>query len=200
MSAARLTAGALSLVLFGCQAPAETAAPQAPEAPTPPVAPTSPTPAETSGVRLKPGGLVIRNAGGGSSQTVELPFGMAEAAAIQMVSAVRGRAPTRARHAECGAGPLDFADWGDGLSLVFQDGRFAGWWANDQAPATHAADGGVHVGSTLAQVRVAYPIAQVSESTIGPELIVGDLFGTLSGTADTARVTALWAGVSCVFR
>jgi hypothetical protein len=182
--------GAALIALAACGPRDETAAPAAPaEAPAPAQASA---PAAANGVSLTGQGLTV------AGRT--LAFGTAEAETIAAVSATQGgRAPTLGRNEECGAGPIDYADWGDGLQLAFQDGRFAGWWANDNATALRTPQGAA-VGMTLAQARAALPGLQAQESTIGPEFAAGDYFGTLSGLTDDARVTALWAGVSCIFR
>jgi hypothetical protein len=38
------------------------------------------------------------------------------------------------------------------------------------------------------------------ESTIGTEFMSGELSGLLESDAPNAKVTALWAGTSCIFR
>lgn len=184
-----VAATAFSLALAACGS-REDQAPSEPPAPTP-SASASPD-AVARVVTLKGDGLSI----GGR----DLAFGAAKPEVIAALFAVHdGEAPTRSRNAECGAGPLDFAAWGDGLQLAFQAERFVGW-SVDGATATHRTPEGVSVGQTLAQARTAWPTLQVTEDTIGPEFAAGDYFGTLSGLTDAARIKSLWAGVSCIFR
>jgi len=184
-----ITVTAFSLALVACGS-REEKAPSEPSSATP-SAPASPD-AAARVVTLKGDGLSVGGRG--------LTFGAAKAEVIAALFAVHdGEAPTRRRNAECGAGPLDFAAWGDGLQLAFQAERFVGW-SVDGATATHRTPDGVSVGQTLAQARTAWPTIEVTEDTIGPEFAAGDYFGTLSGLTDTARIKSMWAGVSCIFR
>lgn len=170
-----------------------------PETPAPAPA-DAPAPAALGEALLEADGFMPANPGGrGTGRKVA--FGEGEAEVIAFMTRLRGgQAPTRSSNAECPSGPLTFADWGDGFQLAFADGRFAGWMATDAAPAGFATVSGVHVGSTLAEARTALPGLTVQQTTLGTEFAAGELFGFLSGAGDQARVTGLWAGVSCFFR
>ena len=184
----------LALALAACGP--ETPGPAPADAPT---AAAAEGPARLGYAALEADGFTPANPGGGESRKVS--FGEGEAEVIAILTQLRGgQAPTRSSNAECGAGPLTFADWGDGFQLAFADGRFAGWMATDAAPAGFATVSGVHVGSTLAEARTALPGLTVQQTTLGTEFAAGELFGFLSGAGDQARVTGLWAGVSCFFR
>lgn len=188
-------ASVLSLSLAACGQPA---APEPADAPAPSAAPAAP--AHPGQALLEADGFTPANPGGGGTGR-KLSFGEGEAEVIAFLARLRGgQAPTRSSNAECGAGPLTFADWGDGFQLAFADGRFAGWLANDSAPAGFSTTSGVHVGSTLAQARAGLPGLTVEQTTLGTEFAAGPIFGFLSGAGDQARVTGLWAGVSCFFR
>ena len=184
----------LALALAACGP--ETAGPPPADAPT---AAAAEGPARLGYAALEGDGFTPANPGGGESR--KLAFGEGEAEVIAFLTQLRGgQAPTRSSNAECGAGPLTFADWGDGFQLAFADGKFAGWVATDAAPAGFATASGVHVGSTLAEARTALPGLTVQQTTLGTEFAAGELFGFLSGAGDQARVTGLWAGASCFFR
>jgi len=137
---------------------------------------------------------------GGRGTPRPFRFGQAESEVIAALTTLRGRAPERSRNDECGAGPINFVSWGDGMELLFQSGQLAGWAVRRGASPGFATSEGVGVGSTLADLRRAYPGATVRDDTIGPEFQAGELFGTLSGATPDARVTAMWAGASCIFR
>jgi hypothetical protein len=113
-------------------------------------------------------------------------------------------APKLGRLEECGAGPLDQARWPDGLSLYFQDSKFAGW-ALGQRDAGSAATplpttmAGIGIGSTRAELDAAQR-PEVMESSLGTEFSAGGLGGVLDGTRRGARVTHLWAGATCIMR
>ena len=188
-------AAALALLLAAC----------GPEAPPPADAPAAPAPAaeapETMGeALLEADGFMPANPGGRGTGR-KLSFGEADTEVIAFITRLRGdQPPRRSANAECPAGPLTFADWGDGFQLAFSDGQFAGWTAGEGAPRGFSTVSGVHVGSTLAELRAAYPEVEVREDSLGPEFSAGDIHGTLSGTGDDATVTTMWAGVNCVFR
>lgn len=190
-------AAALALLLAACspEAPAPADAPAA-EAPTP----GAPAPTELGEALLEADGFMPANPGGRGTGR-KLTFGETEPEVIAFLTRLRGdQPPRRSANAECPAGPLTFADWGDNLQLAFSDGRFAGWTAGEGAPRGFATVSGIHVGSTLAEIRAAHPDVEVREDSLGPEFAAGEIYGTLSGTGDDATVTTMWAGVNCVFR
>ncbi len=167
-------------------------------APAEPETPASPS-ARLTEVRLDKTGLTPANPDGGTGR--RLVFGEGEETVVAFLSVLHGGArPERTSNAECPAGPMIFADWGDGLVLSFQDDRFAGWIADETAAPGVAAEGGVRVGSTLAQVRAAWPGVETRADSLGPEFTANGLSGTLSGPAESATVTRLWAGATCIFR
>lgn len=189
---------ALALLLAACgpEAPPPADAPAPAEA----AAPGAPAPTQLGEALLEADGFMPANPGGRGTGR-KLTFGETEPEVIAFLSRLRGdQPPRRSSNAECGAGPLTFADWGDNLQLAFSDGKFAGWTAGEGAPRGFATVSGVHVGSTLAEVRAAHPDVTVDEDTLGPEFSIGEIYGFLSGTTDDAVVTSLWAGVNCVFR
>ncbi|MCY7338943.1 MAG: hypothetical protein LH465_03170 [Sphingomonas bacterium] len=171
-------------------------------APTvPPVTIPVPRPAaQTPSLALEGEGLRLFNRDSGAARPVA--FGTVRAETLAAL-AFRGP-PEIGKQNECGAGALDYAAWPDGLKLYFQNGAFAGWAVNGHGkggtntPALTTA-AGIGPGSTRAQLTDAYDARFVS-STIGTEFTAGGLAGLLDGPQTTARITDLWAGVSCIFR
>lgn len=117
---------------------------------------------------------------------------------VMAVLAFRG-SPEIGTQQECGAGALDYASWGDGLTLYFQDDKFVGWAAGERGSGRVATASGVGPGSTRAELESAYS-ARVFQSTLGTEFEAGGLFGILESPRPTARITAMWAGASCNMR
>lgn len=127
-----------------------------------------------------------------------IPFGRPQAEVMASLEAVRGVA-AKGTNQDCGAGPVQYATWRDGLSLVFQDDRFVGWSLNSRAADAIATAAGVGPGTTRAELESAYK-ATLSKTSLGYEFSAGDLHGVLNGAAASARITDMWAGVSCVAR
>lgn len=175
---------ALSLVLAACSA-------------APDLVP--PNPAAT--IALAPDGLRIVNTTTGSTRLV--PFGTAEADALVAIGPLVAGVATRSENTECGAGPTQFAAYPDGLQLAFQDGAFAGWWLDTPegaaAPVLSTMDG-LGIGITRDGFDDLGTLVTVEETTVGTEFAAGEIYGLLSGPEPAARVTDLWAGVSCIFR
>ncbi len=156
---------------------------------------------------VEAGGLRVVNPITGSARP--LPFGMTRSSLLEALADIRGKADEQGVNEECGAGPLGFAGWHDGLTLQFSDDHFAGWtvgtpmdtesWAMDDRPTTMT---GIRYQSTWADVQAPYAVSSVDETTLGWEFTVGDdLFGLLGDApSDTARVDLLWSGVTCFFR
>ena len=175
------------------EAPEPVAAPAAPPASSPAASKPVP-PAPLPDLAMDGDGLRLLN---GTSVRL-LPFGMRREALLAVLEPARGRADS-GTNSECGAGPLDYAVWADGLTLYFQDGSFAGWALDERAEGAHATASGIGPGSTGHALDSAYA-AKVEQSTLGTEFRAGNLSGILDGPGPEARVTALWTGVSCVFR
>ena len=127
-----------------------------------------------------------------------LPFGMPKDQLLALLESFRGPADG-GTNSECGAGPLDYAVWADGLTLHFQEDRFVGWALDPRAAGAHATMSGIGPGSTRRELEAAYEV-QVEETTLGTEFHAGGLEGILDGQGQDARISAMWAGVSCVFR
>lgn len=189
-------ASALALILAACSPEAPAPADAAPaEAP----APGAPAAAGISAALLEADGVTLANPGGGAGR--KLTFGETEADVVAFVTGLNGGQPLRrGANEECGAGAQTFAYLGDWFELAFMDGKLAGWTASEAPPRGFATASGVHVGSTLAELRAAHPDVTVTTDTLGPEFAAGEIYGFLSGTTDAATVTSMWAGVNCVFR
>ena len=144
-----------------------------------------------------------------SGATRPLGFGVPEDQLKLVAEKLKGRAET-GRAEECGAGPLSYLRWDDGLTLYSPDGLFAGWSLDETGTPVPAATkgkpapklttiSGIGIGSTRAQLLSAYD-AKIEQTSLGTEFNAAGLSGILDGTGGTARVTNLWSGVNCVFR
>jgi len=192
-----IPAFALALGLAACDKPAQPpAAPQAPAAtaaPAAPVAPAAPL------VALDQEGLRLVAATG---STVLVAFDQPTDTTVSALAGALGAPRSRSTNSECGAGPIDFVEWSNGLSALFQNDKFVGW-----SLGGHGASGvplttldGVGVGSSRAELKAALPATTVEETTLGQEFTAGAYSGILSGPGADAKIETIWAGVSCVFR
>lgn len=138
-----------------------------------------------------------------SGATRPLAFGVDEAQLKTVAEKLKGPAQS-GRNAECGAGPLNYLSWPDGLKLYSLDGLFAGWAldapdAGAKKPSRLTTISGVGIGSSRAELLAAYD-AKIEQTTLGTEFNAAGLSGLLDSTGPKARVTNLWSGVNCVFR
>ena len=135
-------------------------------------------------------GLRAVNVENGS--TVLVAFDQPEAQTVALVSRALGDEPAETGvNSDCGAGPLNFASWDDGLTLWSHEGRFVGWAVNREGPTTM---GGIGVGSSRALIDESL-VAEFSHGSMGKQFKSGNLHGVLHD----GRVAHMWAGVSCNF-
>ncbi len=136
-----------------------------------------------------------------SGSATPLAFGTVFEVVLEAVTRLRGEPSDQGVSPECGAGPLDYASWADGLTVYGQNGEFAGWAVDGDAPGveTLTTMAGLGIGSARSDLEDAYG-AEVMETTLGTEFSAGELFGILSGPGPDATVDALWGGVYCNFR
>ena len=100
---------------------------------------------------------------------------------------------------ECGAGPLTSYRAGN-LSLLGQDGKFAGWHISEPGPLALRTDRSVTIGTARSRLESAHQ-TQIFESSVGTEFSSEDgLGGLLSNSSPSSRVTHLWAGTTCIMR
>lgn len=143
---------------------------------------------------LAPDGLNLT----GGAAPKRLAFGSPRAGVLADVGAVLGGPAEQGVQEECPAGPLHHALYGAGLQLVFQDSAFVGWAARQGSAFRTAA--GIGPGSTLAQLKAAYPAATVQETSLGSEFAAGDLYGVVANASGAGEVQILFAGTNCIFR
>jgi opacity protein-like surface antigen len=148
------------------------------------------------GVNLAPDELTLVLPNGSSRH---MSFGMAKADAVKMLTAALGSPIEQAENQDCGAGSLGYAAFRDGLSLYFQDGKFAGWDLDGRENGKFTTGNGIGIGMTRKALEAAGPV-EVGETTIGQEFTLGDMSGLLSSAAPDGKVTNLWAGVTCIAR
>lgn len=169
-----ILAGVLALVLGGCA--------------------TAPVPGvnRAPDLRLAAGGLAVP----GRNQAID--FGRAETGAVAAVGKLLGSSPAgRVTNTECGAGTVTTVSWDSGLDLMFQNNALRGWSADS---ATLTTVQGFRPGQTRADLSTA-GVTGFEETSLGTEVQLADgIFALLDGPGPQARVSLIWAGVTCFFR
>ena len=156
----------------------------------------SETPPGGGEIQLKADGFTIRRSGAASQ---EIRFGTPAASALAALMGLWGKPKSEQALEECGAGPLTMSDFGM-LSLLAQEGKFAGWTLDSRGkPPPIATDKGVRIGSTRESLERSYR-PQIFESSLGVEFTAGELGGLIEGSGPGAKVTHLWAGANCIMR
>jgi hypothetical protein len=187
----------LGLAACGPSTPDSPAAPAEPPAAAPPSGP-APVPTGQAAVALDAGGLLIVIKDTGSTRMLD--FGLPKDQTVAIVTNVAGAPAPESTNSECGAGPVQFIAWPDGLTLLFQEDRFVGWSVGKGAAGKQSTMSGVGVGSTRSDLVAAYSGVEVSETSLGQEFSAGGLYGVLDGAGAGAKIEVMWAGTSCVFR
>ncbi len=162
--------------------------------PSPPVA-TNSAATDNPALAVEGEGLRLFNPQTGSARAIA--FGTPRDDVLKML-AFRGT-PDTGQNGECGAGPLDFANWADGFGLFFQENKFVGWNLNARGDIAITTASGIGPGSSRADLESAYA-AKISETSLGTEFVAGEVFGILDGKGQAAKITNMWGGVSCNFR
>ncbi|TPG09946.1 hypothetical protein [Sphingomonas oligophenolica] len=128
-----------------------------------------------------------------------IPFGRPQAAVIAAIERFRGPSDQGVNQ-DCGAGPVDYASWSDGLSLVFQQHRFVGWGLDHRAAGTIATASGIGPGSTRAELESTYANVDVNRTSLGNEFTAGGFSGVIDGSTAASKITDMWAGTNCAAR
>lgn len=179
-------AAVAALMLAACQPAAEDAAAPAPEAAT--EAELQAT--LSSPVLLDAAGLQVQAAPGAEVRTVAM--GAPQGEAVAAVSQALGQPRETGTMEECGAGAMDYAIWDRGFEMMFQGGALAGWQSTADDLNT-ARD--IHAGSSVEDLRAAYPEVEIQETTVGWAFIIGDIYGLLDESQ--TRVEMIRQGVNC---
>jgi hypothetical protein len=142
---------------------------------------------------LAPDGLQVT----GGAAPSKIAFGTPQARVLMEAGAVLGAPRNGGMQEECPAGPLYQTTFA-AVQLVFQDSAFVGWAAQTGSPLRTAE--GVGPGSTLAQIRAAYPAVTVDQTSLGTEFAAGDLYGVFTDSTASSPLEIMFAGINCIFR
>lgn len=160
---------------------------------------TAEAPMSVQQIALAVDGEGIRFFNSTTSAATPYPFGSPRSEVLATLERVRGPGG-KGTNESCGAGPVQYANWPDGLSLVFQRDRFVGWGLDGRAAGALSTASGIGIGSTREALDAAYGDVDVAETTLGDEFSAGGLFGLLDGPNAASKINNMWAGVNCVAR
>ena len=181
-----------ALALSACDTAGETT--PSPAAPANAASTDDPPWAPQAQLRLAADGLDADGPG------TEIAFGMPRAAAVAAVAASLGQPTDHGANQECGAGPMEFVEFGP-LALNFQNGAFVGWFHSAPArtpPLRTATRLGIGTPRDQIMGEGQGPL-QVSETSLGTQFDAAGINGLLSGPEPDAAVTSLWTGINCIF-
>lgn len=134
-----------------------------------------------------------------------LPFGTDRTTTETAIAKQLGAVANRSSNEECGAGPMEFSNFGNFIAN-FQEDLFVGWDLRDgNKKAALTTMSGVGIGMTRSELAESVAFDIYEDSTIGTEFQTGGdgpggFSGLFDGDAPDARVTNLWAGTNCIFR
>lgn len=193
------TRPALSLVFALALAPLAACGDASESASAPEAAAATPeasaAPASASRIRIQGLGLDITDPAG-ATRTVRFET-TSQADAISAVNAATGTTPEVTTNNDCPSGPTSFADYPNGLQLVFVDGAFQGWTL-DQPGIYTENEFGVGVGRATMDTLSDFQID--TTSTLGVEFYFQGVNGFMSSNAPDGVVESLYAGLTCFFR
>ena len=136
-------------------------------------------------------------AGGG------LVFGTARETVDEELIAALGEPVARDQYGECAAGPMEFTEYGNGLTVNYQDGRLVGWLLAETEGANGVANTAqnIGIGSFEADVTKAYSVEPVEDIALGEGFSTDvGIGGFYDPEAMPRMVDSLYAGVTCFFR
>lgn len=129
--------------------------------------------------------------------TRKVAFGEAEADVIAHVSQVFAGQPTRSRADRCRNGVFDYADWGKGLKLVFQDGRLVGWVADRAIAPGYTNPPRVEFGRSVSAMRAENPGLILADAVRGRAFGFAGFYGQVWQPGGDATIDLLSAGADC---
>jgi len=195
----------LAIGITGCSAESKKAAPAAQVSGLDQSASAKPDASTVAQIVIALDGEGLRLVNAETGSTRLLAFGTDRVATETVLAAQLGPYDGRSSNDECGAGPIDFSNFGD-FTVNFQEGLFVGWFLrNGDKNATLTTMSGVGIGTKRSDMAKSVAFDMYDESSIGTEFHTGGagpggFSGLLESDAADARITDLWAGTNCIFR
>lgn len=125
-----------------------------------------------------------------------LTYGEAEADVVARATAAYGSAPVRTQ-ANCRNGVFDLADWGKGLKLVFQGGKFVGWQADRTLDPGYVSRAGIGFARPVSEMQEHNGGLILATAVRGREFGFDGMWGQVLQPGGAATLDALWGGTNC---
>jgi hypothetical protein len=201
-AATRLCSALALILLGGCfssardqtiETPPSSLASLSPAGPLPSSSPSPIAGGQSRSLVLRPGGI--------DALSFEAPADQV----LATLGAALGPPGDDRKSAGCESGADRTVTWPN-LYAVFSNGKWVGYLWDDGAGAPSAAtDKGIKVGSTVAELKAAYPHVSIGDTTLGLEWFVEvtdttSLGGFVSGSATAGKVERIYSGDICAFR
>ena len=145
------------------------------------------------------GAKIVVDANGVGAKGAPMGFGTARKDVDQTLETAFGAAPNTSRNEECGAGPMEFSEFGP-LQVGYQDGKLAGWFLRS-GEGVVTSDGIAPGVTTMEDLRVERQVQELDTTLEGEFQYTSADYGTITGFAEPdGTITGLAAGVTCFFR
>lgn len=142
---------------------------------------------------------LVVDANGVGAKGSPMQFGAERAAVDAALEKAFGAPPEKSSNAECGAGPMEFSQFGP-LQVGYQEGKLAGWFLK-QGQGVVTSDGVKPGTTTLGALKSERQVQQIDTTLEGEFQYTTADFGTITGfAAPDGAITGLAAGVTCFFR
>lgn len=142
---------------------------------------------------------IIVDANGVGTKGAPLQFGAERTAVDAALAKAFGSQPQTSRNEECGAGPMDFSQYGP-LQVGYQDGKLAGWFLR-KGEGVVTSDGVAPGVTTMESLGLERQVQKLDTTLEGEFQYTAADYGTITGFAEPdGTITGLAAGVTCFFR
>ena len=142
---------------------------------------------------------IVVDANGVGAKGDPMRFGTLRTDVDHTLESAFGSAPNTTRNDECGAGPMEFSQFGP-LQVGYQDEKLAGWFLG-KGQGVVTSDGVAPGITSLESLKLERQVQELDTTLDGEFQYTSADYGTITGFADPdGTITGLAAGVTCFFR
>ncbi len=142
---------------------------------------------------------IVVDANGVGAKGDPMRFGTLRTDVDHTLESAFGSAPNTTGNDECGAGPMEFSQFGP-LQVGYQDDKLAGWFLG-KGQGVVTSDGVAPGVTSLESLKLERQVQELDTTLDGEFQYTSADYGTITGFADPdGTITGLAAGVTCFFR